>query len=229
MKSINKQARIIFSVILLLVFVAFNVVLFLATKDYAKGATFWTSYVFLDVAFLCVCGSTLLSTVKDRDGVLFALPFFLSSGIYLLLELAAGFGFMFTPNEVAVWAGVVQGLLLVGYIIVVLLSFLGILFIKRNRDHVAKKVRYIANLKDDVDAIALSEADPEVKKALEKLSSDIRYSDPMSHESLEPLEMELVDLVTEIEAEGDKAAKLEKIGKASLLLKKRNARARSLK
>ena len=229
MKSITKTARLILSGVFVLLFAAFNLILFLAAKDFQKGSSFWTAYIFVSVAFLSVVCTTLLSTRKDKDGVLFAMPLVFASCVYLSLEFILGIVFMFLPDSVALWTGVGQGVMLVIYLVVILLAMLGIIFVKRNQEYVAQKVAYISVLKDEVALLAASEKDSDVAKALGELSEDIRFSDPLSTDEVAPMERQLVDEVRAFPTLDTKEAKLSKIQDMKLLLQKRNARVKTLK
>ena len=229
MKSITKTARLILSGVFVLLFAAFNLILFLAAKDFQKGSSFWTAYIFVSVAFLSVVCTTLLSTRKDKDGVLFAMPLVIASCVNLSLEFILGIVFMFLPDSVALWTGVGQGVMLVIYLVVILLAMLGIIFVKRNQEYVAQKVAYISVLKDEVALLAASEKDSDVAKALGELSEDIRFSDPLSTDEVAPMERQLVDEVRAFPTLDTKEAKLSKIQDMKLLLQKRNARVKTLK
>ena len=67
--------------------------------------------------------------------------------------------------------------------------------------------------------------DGQVRKALEKFSEDLRFSDPVSGESLKDMEKDLAACVNEIQqavAEGDNASALILVGKGAVLLAERN-------
>ena len=226
----KSKARLIFIIVDVLLLVAFNLILFLVTSEIEKTPIFWSCFAFLNLAAVCTLGSTLLTTLKDKDSFLFALPIVYASAIYLCVEAILGFAFAFQNNGLLTWAIVLQAVALILYIIVILLTYLGILFVKKDRDYVEKKVGYIAGLKDRVAALADAVTFPEAKKDLEKLAADIRFSDPMSHEQLAPLEEELMHLIEDMEVEPENEELLKaKTKEASLLLRRRNARAKSLK
>ena len=91
---------------------------------------------------------------------------------------------------------------------------------------VAVKRQFIKNLQIEVEMLAETETNSEIKQKLNELAKKIRLSDPMSNESLSVLEDELTAKVSAIERSSDKMSAIQE---AETLLLKRNKKVRSLK
>ena len=110
---------------------------------------------------------------------------------------------------------------------VVFLYFIfGAQYINANAKRQKEKVYYIREAKvicDDLASIAVHE---ESKKALNKLSEDIRFSDPMSDESVASYEKEIYDALLDMQAKIDEqndADVLDLVKTADRALKRRNS------
>jgi hypothetical protein len=98
--------------------------------------------------------------------------------------------------------------------------------INRVEGKIEKKVFYIKSLQVDVELIAESETDPEIKKELFQLAEKIRFSDPMSNEILAEIEKEISDRIKELKlAENKKPV----IATINALLMERNKKTKILK
>ena len=109
-------------------------------------------------------------------------------------------------------------------------------FVKRhivNVDNSIKdKTNFIKLLKVDVDVIAETTDDPEVREAFVALSEQVRYSDPMSHESLFELEKQIQESLIYAKRcvdQGKNEAALKNCESASRMLFERNEKTKALK
>ena len=98
--------------------------------------------------------------------------------------------------------------------------------INRVEEKVEKKVLYIKSLQVDIEMLASTETDDDTKMALTKLAEKIRFSDPMSDESLVDLEAEVSAKVKELKTADNKA---EIITVLDSLITERNKKAKLLK
>ena len=89
-----------------------------------------------------------------------------------------------------------------------------------------KKVFYIRELQADIELLADSETNADVKTALTQLAEKIRFSDPMSNEQLTDLENKIS---TKIAVLKTAASKLEIITELNSLLDERNKKCKILK
>lgn len=118
------------------------------------------------------------------------------------------------------------------YLLVIIVALCVLGYMEGNQKLTKEKVLFIRLLKSDIDGCLPFVSDPELVKALNKLSEKVRFSDPMSHKSLEGCESEMTSLVADISMKarvGDNAAISENINKINILLDYRNERCKILK
>ena len=130
----------------------------------------------------------------------------------------------------AVW--IVEAIITVAFIVFAMYAYLGMSYISNSIEHTKKKVFYIRSLQADIDACLPQVNDSEVAKLLTSLSDKIRFSDPMSHQSLIECELKIQDLVTEIVTNvslGKLDNLSELVTRASVLIDSRNGKCKILK
>lgn len=98
--------------------------------------------------------------------------------------------------------------------------------ITATENKVAAKRQFIKDLQIEVEMLAESETDSDIKQKLTELAKKIRLSDPMSDGSLVELENELSAKIAAIESNSNKA---DTIKEAEALLLKRNKKVKALK
>ena len=84
-----------------------------------------------------------------------------------------------------------------------------------------------ADFPEFADTLLSKETDTEVKKALRKLSDEIRFSDPMSNSALEDIEAEISQKLISVSTAGDD--KINVISEISRLINQRNTKCKALK
>ncbi len=234
---------IISMVVLAMFFFAYNVSLFVIygfLRYYNivfGGMAFWASYAFVVIAF-GVVGITFLVTLlmkAELKDAFLRLPIYIHSFTFLALELIASAVFM-AIGSIIPWVWIIaipaQLLLLVIHIAIIISCFFVKGHIKKVDDKVKDKTNFIKLLKVDVDVIAETAVDPEVRDAYIKLSEQVRYSDPMSHESLFELEkqiLECLDFGKRCVEQGKNDAAIQNCQIASRMLFERNEKTRALK
>lgn len=231
MRKTTKQLALIGAIL----FAMYNIILFSICGFAGHRAPFWVSYVFVLIASGVVAFSVLKlgrSTTVLRDW-LFGYPIMYHCALYIALELVASIIFMALDKKLG-W-GVpfaIQTLLLGIYAVMVLTCFVSKTEITQVHEKVEKKTQHIGLLRADAELLCQKCDDPELKKQMQKLADDIRFSDPMSNERLAALEQELCATVTECSRALDEknyvlASSLCK--KAMLQLSERNMKCKVLK
>lgn len=177
-----------------IVFAMYNIVIFAIFGFADHEAPFWISYVFMLLAFGAAALSGVLlgkSGMALRDW-LFGYPIVRHCAIYAAVELILSVLFMSIEYDVS-WAVpfVVQVLLLGVYGLLLISCFISKTAISEVHEKVEKKTRYIALLQADAQLLCSKCGDGALKAKCEKLAEAIRYSDPMSNEVLEDLEVKL--------------------------------------
>lgn len=212
--------------VLAIVFALFNVIAFFIPTE--KTATFWIAYAFSAIAFLLQIVIWKLAfkgtdTIKSK---FLGIPLLSVGFRYLAIQIVAFAIFMIFPAMPA-WIPVVTSSLILGISAICLIGTeTGREEINRVEEKVEKKAFYIKSLQVDVEILADAATDPEIKLALTKLAEAIRFSDPMSNESLADLEATITDKINELKATN---IQLENIAIVESLLTERNKKTKLLK
>ena len=179
-------------------FLIYNLILFVLIGNMQMTPSFWCSYIFVLVAFLMqilvTCVTYKRHGVRPRD-LFLGYPISRSAVIYLVAELITGTVIMLIPACDVKVSFIIQ-ILLFGVEVTFLVS--GLIA----KDHVEKlqakdeaRVFYVRNLMTDVQAMAQYAGNPDLKKNLERLAEELRYSDPVGHEALLNAEQFIADRI----------------------------------
>lgn len=193
-----KSNKILVSAGVAVVFAVFNLLVFIFSPQMTP--TFWVSYGFTVVAFvlqeliLLFC----LQRKASADTVFYRIPILLMGFVYWALQVIVGSIFMGLPEIKVTWAIVVQVILLAIFALVAIAASVGNNLIGRSAQHVDDKVRFIRLLESDVAAMRDKAVDTGVVAQLEELQEMVRYSDPMSSESLALVERKIVDMTVDL-------------------------------
>jgi apolipoprotein N-acyltransferase len=229
MKSLSKNkilATVAFGVILLL----FNVISF--AIPFTHNAGFWSSYVFSTLAIVLTAAMSFYALGRaDLRSRFYGLPILYIVWIYLGIQLVAGFIFASLPTPL--WLNILLSVVLLGVCFVGLIAVeISVTEIERIGRRVREKVFRIKSLQDEVDSMRGKTADAVLKKALQKLSDAIRYSDPVSSPQLAEMESNIEHnaamLDQELEA-GNTLAVQNICDRMMQLLAERNRKCRLLK
>ena len=209
-----------------ILFVLFNVTAFaIPTK---KASVFWIGYVFTVIAFVVVSFVWYLTIGKKQDlkSKLLGSSVAYISAVYLAVQFVAFLVFMFVSSAPS-WCAVLVCVAILGISAICMITTnAGTEMITATENKVAVKRQFIKDLQIEVEMLAETETDAEIKQKLTELAKKIRLSDPMSDPSLSELEEELSDKVATIESSSDRAVAIKN---AETLLLKRNKKVKSLK
>lgn len=213
-------------IVIAILFVMFNVIAFVIPT--AKTSAFWIGYAFTVIAF-AVQAYVWYATIgkkKDLKSKLLGSSVTYIGAVYLAVQFVAFLIFMFVssaPN----WCAILVCVMILGISAVCMITTnAGTEMITAIENKVAVQQQFIKDLQIEVEMLAETETDSEIKLKLTELAKKIRLSDPMSDPSLSELENELSDKIAVIEKSTDKART---INEAELLLTKRNKVLKSLK
>ncbi len=213
-------------IILVIVFVLFNVLAFTIPTD--KTATFWIAYAFSVVAFIAqvVAWSTAFRIDDELKSKFFGILTIHAGIVYLIIQLIAFAVFMALP-EAAYWVAVVVcAIILASASVAMIGTKAGRATIEKTEAYVKEKTFYIKSLQADVEILAESEGDPAVKAELCKLAESIKFSDPMSSTSFEDMENSIKEKVAMLKTVDNKQPIITEV---NLLLAERNKKAKILK
>lgn len=212
--------------VLAIAFVLFNVIAFAVPTT--KTATFWTAYAFTTIAFASqiVIWKFEFKGADTLKSKFLGIPL-ISVGItYLIVQIIAFVIFMALPLT-ASWIAIVVCALILGVSAICLIGTeTGREEINRVEEKVEKKVFYIKALQVDIEMLASTETDADIKSALTKLAEKIRFSDPMSNDALADPEAEISAKVKELKTAENKAGIITVLDS---LITERNKKAKLLK
>lgn len=202
----------------------------LETKD--LKLVFWFSYGFMMLAFVLQIVSLLTGRFENGvESVFFGIPLVSVSWFYFIVAAILSLAFM-----ILVSFGVAVPFMLMLVLECIVLGVYAIAFIigLSHKDAVVqidktikRNVFAIRSLVTDVEVLAESVDDLQLKKKLNQLAEEIRYSDPMTNEYVQELDLQMKDAVAELEVyvgDGDIQNAETKIKQAHLLISKRNKR-----
>lgn len=223
------------AMILAICFIAYNVTIFIICGFGEHTAVFWTSWIFMILAFtaMAVAGVILKQRGMFLRDWLFGFPIIKHSTVYLIAEFITSTVFIIL-EKIAPWslAIVLQFLFLCIYSIFAVSCFLAKETIDEVRTKVNDKTRFTKLLLADVQMLVMKCTDPALRGQLQKLSEQVRYSDPMSSESLFELEKEITLTVSQCDEalmKDDLETAESLCQKAELLLCERNKKCKVLK
>lgn len=220
--KINK----IMSVVAILVLcIIFQVIAFVIPSDFSPA--FWISYAFSIIAFIVmILFATSLNKLKALNKGIFPYILIYCTGVYAVIELILFLLSKFIDNF-PTWLSVVLNVLVLG---VYGLIFICIYSIRNHSNkltsNVDEKVYYIKDLQVTIEMLVEQEQNNEIKGKLLQLLDKIKYSDPMSSEKLQSLELEITNKVNEFKNSNDKLKTIEEL---QLLIDERSKRVKILK
>ena len=212
----NKN-RVRFYIVLAIVVVIFSVIAFAVPVEH--GTCFWLSYLFAVVAIAVQFYAWPKAFAGNAKSKYYGFPLAKVSTIYLIAQLVLSLIFLFVGDKVPVWIPVILYILLLGF------TAIGFIAVDTARDEVerqetARKVNTgtMKVLQAKAAAIAFSCSDPEKKKALDSLAEAFRFSDPVSSDATQKLEVKLEVMLDELQENctADMVKKIENV------LKERN-------
>ena len=217
------------------VLIIFSILVFaLGDKAHYGNASFIISYIFVFVAIGLGQGLLFLVDMKKKhDKSINEILLFVPANVivYALYFLVCIIALIAMPvKQTFVW--VTNMIILVLYAAYGFFMWFVVAKQSENREHTRKKVRYIRGLEEELNSSADYVEDAEVKQQLIDLARDVRFSDPMSDESLTNIEDKLFSLSGEIRdhAESKQYEEIKtKADEMSKLLKERNRKCKILK
>lgn len=202
-----------------IVFIVFNVIAFVA--PFNKDNSFWISYIFTDIAFVLQI-ITWVIAFKSEDSLkskFYGVPIVSIGIIYLFLQITV-FVVINAIGNVEPWISTIICVFLLGAALIGIVS--GDLGRKKVSEIDAKtrnKTLFISSLRAEINSIAEIETDASTKKALQQLSETIKYSDPMSDDSLPDIENRISNKVKALREQTDKISTINSI---AVLVAERN-------
>lgn len=193
-----------------------------------KTGTFWISYVFTAIAILAqiVIWKNTFGREDTLKSKFLGLPVVHVGIAYLVVQIVAFTVFTAVP-VLPIWSAIVACAVILGFSVIFMIAGeAGRGEIERVETKVQKKIFFIKELQADVELLIDREMDTEIRTALQQLAEKIRFSDPMSDDTLSKIESTIADRVAELKTESDKMTIIHEL---DLLLAERNKKCIILK
>ncbi|MBR7116822.1 MAG: hypothetical protein IKC87_03840 [Clostridia bacterium] len=235
--KLGRKAVISTVIVYLIIVALFNLVIFSIFKP-SQFATdnmrlvFWFAYAFVMISAAMQVVSLVMGRFEDgAEAIFFGFNLFSISLFYLGVTFVLSLAFMILVAcgvDVPFMVMFVLEVIVLGlYIAAFIISLTHKSVVQQIDQHIKHSVLQIRNLVTDVEVLAESVTDGELKAKLNRLAEDIRYSDPMTSEVVADLDLSIKDLIAELEvhvANGDNASAATTIVKTQLAISKRNKR-----
>lgn len=210
------------------VFLIFNVITFAVPTD--KTSAFWIAYAFTVVAFSAqlLIWNLAFSGAETLKSKYLGLPIVNVGIFYLVIQLIA-FGIFLALPWVGNWIPIIVCVVISGTSGICLIATdIGRGEVVGIEAKIQRKASVLKGLQVEVELMAGAETDISAKEALEILVDELKYSDPISDESLAPIEDEICTKIIALKMQptGDISNSVKQI---EMLLLKRNKNVKLLK
>lgn len=211
-----------------LTFVIFNAVVFLTPNEfqgYTKfGGAFWVGYVFIVLSFVIqlVCSYIGLN-VDNIDKLFFNIPLLKISYSSLILTVFVGSLCMIIP-DLPNWIGIlVCAVITIFEFISINKATFATSYAQNVEQKIVVKTFNVKEMISEMTIIKNAAANTELYKEIDSLHELLRYSDPVTNDSLFDIETEMKKLIEEIKhLLNNKEVALQKINELKILINRRN-------
>ncbi len=185
----------------LVALVVFNVIAFVTpgkidgTEKY--DGTFWIGYIFISLAFIIHLFLAWYALKDDINKTFYRFPLISLSLATLIVMLIVGSLCMALPG-IPAWIGIVICVLILGISILFFVNAEVVsTLVGRQDQSVKEKKIFIQSLTLELDSLMKITQSSEIGKEVKRVYEAVRYSDPMSAESLSGIEAQITLKVNE--------------------------------
>ncbi|MBE6563236.1 MAG: hypothetical protein E7660_05820 [Ruminococcaceae bacterium] len=217
--------------------VIFNVIAFVTPNEIAGiskfDGAFWAGYIFITLAFIGQLACAYIAFKSENLKKLFYnIPLISISYIGLAVMLVVGGIAMTTPGFPS-WLGIILCLLVLGFSAVsVIKASASADIISKTDEKVDTKTAFIREMTVDAQNLINRANAPMLKEQCKKVYEALRYSDPISHDSLSDIEhmiKEEFDTLTDAIITDDLDATESSVKELKILISERNNKCKLLK
>ena len=227
----------LYSIVWLLCLAVFNVIAFVTPNKIGElskfSGSFWIGYIFITVAFLgqLVC-AFFAFRAKDLKKFFYRLPLISVSYGGLVAMLIVGSVFMAIPT-LPEWVAIIVCVIIIAFnLIAIIKATAAADIVSGIDDKINNKTAFIKSLTADAQSLISSAKSDELRVEAKKVYEAIRYSDPISNDSLSELDSQIKRQFTAfsdaVKSEDTEFAKETSIVLVELL-EKRNVNGKRLK
>lgn len=230
----EKRKKSILGIYLILL-VVYSVIFFVV--PFHKGTATWIAFAFSVVALIVSYGITYYAFQKTEtlQSKVYGFPVFRIGYFYLMGQWCICFVFYIIGSfiEIPAWIVVVLSIVLMG------MALVGVIATDNTRDVIEEveektkeEIKVMTQLKLDVEGLDEGCQDPILKRKLEKLIENVKYSDPVSSKELVEIETQIENKIEELRGKvfddnNEEAIKL--VDNIERMLVDRNRRCKALK
>lgn len=175
----------------------FNLLVFTIFKT--RTNVFWLSYAFVTLAFAVqIISMSLAFKTADVETVFFGIPLASFSIYYLCAAVVIGVVFIIFQRVNFMLALIIQLLVLAAFLIIAIISLMTRDTVQQIGDNIKENVNNLKSVLVDIELMRDSCSDPELKEALRKLSETVKYSDPITNDSVANVEQRIIQKASEL-------------------------------
>ncbi len=233
----NVKRGIMAAAIAVIILITYNVSLFALAGFSNHRASFWISYVFAMLSFFVVMISGALVAGggrKPKDWWL-GYPIFSHCAVYIIVEIIVSIVFMVLDHFFKFPWGIslaVQMIILGVHLVFNISCFIARDTIREIKENSKNKTIFLEASRVEVEMLAETAIDAEIKAAYTKLAEEFLYSDPVSSPMLLDVEQRLAAAIHQAKLPvqaNDKAAALKSCEQIHLILTERNKKSKIYK
>ena len=190
-----KKRSGLYIVIWVLLLAVFNLIAFITPPFFSEvkyTASFWIGYSLITVMLIgqLICALVSMSAESEKK-MFYNLSLFKISYAGLIASFIVG-GVCIILSPIAYWIGaIVCAIILVFNVIAVLKASIAIDEVEKIDRKIANKTFFIKSITVDAEALMAEAKTDEILSECRKVYEAFRYSDPMSHEALTPIEQDI--------------------------------------
>lgn len=185
-----KKSFKLYAMIWTISIVAFNIISFIAPT--IKTGSFWVGYTLITLMFIVqiVC-SYLFFKQNTKEKMFLNMPIITISYMALFVSIIVGTIFM-AVTELPIWIAVIISSLVTAFYLIAIISMKPAIDTIENVDKKVKvQTLFIKSLNIDAQTLKQKASNNEIISIAEKVCEAIRYSDPVSDESLASCENQI--------------------------------------
>ena len=197
MKKSNIRALAALAVI----FIVYMLVALL--PPFLKNGTYWVSFVFSLIGFAVAGGAIWSAFLRKGDAKsrFYGFPIAKLAVIYFAVQLGFGLVMMVLAPWAPIWlAAVVQAVLLATALLGLISAEAVVDEIHAQDQKLKSAVSVMRSLQSKANMLVAQCSDPGTAKVLTKFAEELRYSDPVSSESLAYIEQDLMAAVDQLQS-----------------------------
>lgn len=198
MSGKSKNTVIVIYVVLAVIYA----VIFL-TVPFQKNATTWAAFTFGIVSILVGAIVTYITFDKGTSlkSKVYGFPMFRLGYYYTIVQLFLSIALFIAEFfvDIPVWISIVFSVILLGVLIIGAVSIDNTREIVERQDmHDSIKTETMESFRSDIDSLVRRCTDDKLRKELEKLAEEFKYSDPVLSEATTEIEKEIKEKIDKL-------------------------------